>query len=240
MIMGITAFHYFVNFTQGKESGELILSIFSIINPTVTGVAALVVSFNHQYKDLGLRSKSFRYSYVAFGIAFLAAGGGEVLYFISDHVLEQPTFPSLVDILFVPFYPLILIYLYLNTRFFKPVFGVKHFGITILPTLIIVFYLVFLVDHEPNPRFFISLYYVVVSAISLAITIYATLIFKDSLVGKTWTLLLLGMITFTLADIVYYNLEVVNGYSLSHPVNLLWYVGYWIITYSLYKHPRSN
>jgi hypothetical protein len=240
MIMGITAFHYLVNFMQDKESSEFILSVFSIINPIITGIVALIISFRHKSRDLGLRSKIFRHSYVALAIAFLAAGGGEILYFVYDLILDEPAFPSPADILFIPFYPLVLVYLYLNVSFCKPEFGLRHLWIMILPTFIIVLYHVLLGKQDQDLQFYVSQYYVIVSAISLAFTIFATLIFKDGLLGKTWVLLLFGIISFTIADVTYYNLEVVDGYDLAHPVNLLWYVGYWIITYALYKHPSGK
>ncbi len=240
MIIGITAFHYLVNFMQDKEASEFILFIFSIISPIITGIVALLVSFRHNSKDLGLKSKMFRYSYITLAIAFLAAGGGEILYFVYDYVLEGPAFPSLADLLFIPFYPLVLAFLYLNTSFVKPTFSSSHLWIIMLPTMVIVLYLLLLEKQEQDLQFFLGMYYVVISAISLAFTIFATLIFKNSLLRKTWLFLLLGIIPFTAADVIYYNLEAVNGYDLAHPVNLLWYVGYWIITYALYKHPSGK
>ena len=240
IILGITTFHYLINFTQDEDTSEFVLSTFSIINPIATGIAALIVSFHHRFKDLGLKSKSFRFAYIALASAFLAAAGGEVLFFIYDYVLGEPAFPSPADVLFIPFYPLVLAFLYLNTSFCKPTFRLSHLWITILPTIIIVLYLVLLGKHEQDFQFFISLYYIVVSAVSLAFTIFAVLIFRGSLLGKTWMLLLLGIIPFTVADVVYYNLEAMNGYDLVHPVNLLWYTGYWIVTYALYKYPSRK
>lgn len=241
MILAIITFHYLVNFIPNDDETDIILSVFSIINPIITGLAALIVSSRYAQTNIGLRSKSFRYSYIALGVAYLAAAGGEVLFFIYDYFLGKPAFPSPADFLFIPFYPLVFVYLYLNTSFFKPVFSAKYFGVIMLPTLIIISYVIMLDSIKINQEFLISLYYIIVSSISLAFTVYAAIIFKDSLVGKTWLLLLLGMMTFTVADIVYYNLEATNSYDLAHPVNLLWYVGYWIITYALYKHPsRKN
>jgi hypothetical protein len=189
---------------------------------------------------LGLRSKIFRHSYVAIAIAFLAAGGGEILYLAYDLILEEPAFPSPADILFIPFYPLVLVYLYLNTSFCKPEFGLRHLWVMILPTFIIVLYHILLGKQVQDLQFYLSEYYVIISAVSLAFTIFATLIFKDGLLGKTWLLLLFGIVAFTIADVTYYNLEAIDGYDLAHPVNLLWYVGYWIITYALYKHPSGK
>jgi hypothetical protein len=240
MISSITAFHYLVNFMDDKEAGEFILSIFSVVNPTITGLAALIVSFRYQSTGLGLGRKHFRYSYIIFSAAFLAAAGGEILYFVYDYLLDEPAFPSPADILFFPFYPLILVYLYLNASFSKPEFGLRHIWIIILPTFIIIFYHILIGKREQDFQFFLSQYYIVVSAISLSFTIFATLIFKNSFLEKTWLLTLLGIIPFTVADVVYYNLEAIDGYDLAHPVNLLWYTGYWIITYALYKHPSNK
>jgi len=33
-------------------------------------------------------------------------------------------------------------------------------------------------------------------------------------------------------------IEIVEGYDLTHPVNTLWYAGYWIVAYALLKHKK--
>ena len=72
----------------------------------------------------------------------------------------------------------------------------------------------------------------------MALTILGTRIFKEGALGKTWMILLLGILALTVADDWYYYLEITGDYDLTHPVNILWYTGYWIIVYGLIKHKK--
>ena len=232
IVVSVTIFHYSSVYLE-QEISDLPSYFFSILNPVVTTIAAIVVTI--RYKS----TKVFFRSYLFLAIAYFCAAGGEIMYFLYDYVLGEPAFPSLADIFFVPFYPLVLGHIFLNVSFFKPRIKTKTLvWMIILPVSIVVFYLNLVWDAERDGVFFLSLYYIIVSATSLTMTIYGATIFRQGLMGKPWLLLLFGVIAFSIADVVYYNLEANDGYTLEHPVNLLWYAGYWIVTYALYKHRK--
>jgi hypothetical protein len=233
IVVSVTVFHYTSVYVLEKEFSDLPSYFFSILNPVGTTIAASVVAIRYR------STKVFFRSYLFLAIAYFCAAGGEIMYFLYDYVLEEPAFPSPADIFFVPFYPLVLGHLFLNVSFFKPKIRAKSLlWLIILPVSIVVFYLNLVWGTERDGMFFLSLYYIIVSATSLTMTIYGTTIFRKGVMGKPWLLLLFGVIAFSVADVVYYNLEANDGYTLEHPVNLLWYAGYWIVTYALYKHRK--
>jgi hypothetical protein len=233
IVVSVTIFHYTSVYVLQKDLSDLATYAFSILNPIGTTIAGFVVAV--RYKS----TKIFFKSYLFLAVAFFCATGGEVLYFLYEYVLEEPGFPSPADILFIPFYPLMLGHLFLNVSFFKPKIRARTLlWMTMLPVSLVVFYLNLVWGLERDGKFLLSLYYIVVSSISLTMTIYGASIFREGIMGKAWLLLLFGVISFSTADIIYYNLEANQGYTLEHPVNLLWYAGYWIITYALYKHKK--
>ncbi|QLH09294.1 hypothetical protein DSQ19_07255 [Candidatus Nitrosotenuis sp. DW1] len=70
---------------------------------------------------------------------------------------------------------------------------------------------------------------------TLSITAYGASLFRGGFVATAWFVLLVGLIINTGADVWYYQLESLDQYNLKSPVNVLWFIGYWIVTYSLYK-----
>jgi hypothetical protein len=233
IIVSVTAFHYSSIYFLEENASELAATIFSILNPIGTTIAAFVVAKRY------LPTKIFFKSYLFLAIAYLCAAGGEILYGLYDYVLDEPAYPSPADILFVPFYPLVLGHLFLNVSFFKPTIKARTLSwMILLPISLVLFYLNLAGDLRLEGIDLLSLYYITVSSISLTLTIYGASIFKEGIIGKSWLLLLFGIIGFAIADVVYYNLEAEQSYSLAHPVNLLWYGGYWITTYALYKHRK--
>lgn len=233
IVVSVTVFHYASIYLLQGDISDLVSSVFSILNPIVTTVAGFVIALRYR------STKIFFKSYLFLAIAYFCAAGGEVLYFLYDYVLEESAFPSPADILFVPFYPLVLGHLFLNVSFFKPKIRAKTLlWMMILPISFILFYLNLVWGFERDELFLLSLYYIIVSSVSLTMTIYGASIFREGIMGKAWLLLLFGIIAFSVADVIYYNLEANASYTLEHPVNLLWYAGYWIVTYALYKHRK--
>ena len=91
-------------------------------------------------------------------------------------------------------------------------------------------------DAEADFDFYFGLLFVSVSTTVLSLSILATSVFKQGVIGKAWLLLVIAITSLTIADAWYYYLETFDQYSLEHPVNLFWYVGYWLAVYALIKH----
>jgi hypothetical protein len=72
----------------------------------------------------------------------------------------------------------------------------------------------------------------------LALALLGAIVFRGGSLGIVWILLLLGVLVTSIGDIWYFYLELFDGYGSGHPVELLWYAGYWIIFYALYKHRK--
>lgn len=91
---------------------------------------------------------------------------------------------------------------------------------------------------EPNFEFYYGMAFVTASSIVLALALLSSLVFRGGVLGIAWVLMLLGLFLTNVGDVWYFYLETFNAYVDGHPVELLWYSGYWVITYGLYKHKK--
>lgn len=219
------------------SKNDLFVYVFSIACPITAGIASLVISKGY---STSITSKVFQRGFLCLGIALFFTATGDFIYFIYD---VDNTYPSIADIFYFPFYPLVIIHLLLNIRFFKydfPKVLLKEkkdlTWLIAIPSVIFIFYIMLNYDLSISVETLLSDYYVAIVAISLSLSVYAVKIFKEGALGKPWILLLFGILIFDVADVVYYHLESLNSYDALNPINMLWNIGYMIIFYSLIKH----
>lgn len=231
IIAAVIGFHSLVNFTE--NSGELIYA-FSIIIPGIVAVFSFITA--KKYSGTLVYFKA----YVALGIGFLGIFLGEVTYLIYEQILELDPYPSIADVFFFLFYLMISIYLIFNIRFFAPKTQLwEKIIVGIIPVAITLVYLLLTISEELSFDFYYGMVFVIATSIALGLAVYAARIFKEGLLGTAWLILVIGILMLVGGDIWYYYIELFEGYSLDHIVNLFWYGGYLVILYALYKHKSS-
>lgn len=235
IIFSVFIFHTYVNNFSSTENADLIISIFSFLNPLVVTIAAFIVAI--KYIDAGI----YRKSYIFLGFAYLGIFLGEVTYLVYDIVLQLDPYPSIADIFFFMQYPLAIAYLILNIRFFASFSNKYKIWIILLPLLILISYSSSALTElgEAGFDFFYGLVFVTSAGVLLAFAVLGSTIFREGLIGKAWMILVIGILSLTIGDTWYYYLELSGEFELAHPVNLFWYAGYWIIIYALYKHKKT-
>ncbi|MCV0400781.1 MAG: histidine kinase [Nitrosopumilus sp.] len=234
IIISVIIFHITINYGLELENADIVISIFSFLNPLAVAIASFIVSV--KYIDAGL----YRKAYLALGFAYLMIFLGELTYLIYDIFLGIDPYPSVADVFFFMQYPLTLAYLILNIRFFSTFTNKSKIWIISLPTTILLIYatIAFSELGEAGFDFFYGISFVASASILLSFAILGATIFREGLLGKAWMILVIGILSLTIGDIWYYYLEFLGEFDLTHPVNLFWYAGYWIIIYALYKHKK--
>lgn len=234
IISAVIIFHIIINYGLELENADLVISIFSFLNPLAVTIASFIVAA--KYINAGL----YRKAYVLLGFAYLMIFLGELTYLIYDLILGIDPYPSIADVFFFLQYPLTLAYLILNIRFFASFTKKSKMWVICLPLLIIVTYasISYTELGEAGFDFFYGIAFVASASTLLAFAVLGATIFRDGLLGKAWMILVIGILSLTVGDIWYYYLEYLGEFDLTHPVNLFWYVGYWIIIYALYKHKK--
>lgn len=187
-------------------------------------------------------SKIFGKAYLVLGLAFVSYFVGEMIYLYLDMLGETP-YPAIqADLFYFMFYPLVTLYLIINIRFFRPKLSLKHkiLLVLIFPTSGIGYsYITYSVDAINSFEYFYGLIFMIFASVPLSFSILGATIFNQTVLGSIWRLMTLGIAISTIADILYYFLEIIGEYNGTHPVNTLWMISYMIIFYALYKHIKT-
>ncbi len=236
--VAVVSFHLYVNYVAEPADSDVIISIFSFINPLAVAIAGFVVF--SRYKDAAV----FGRSYLALSVGYFMIFLGEITYLLYDLFLNIDPYPSIADVFFFAQYPLLLVHLILNIRFFYPEFSrrAKAWIVALPASILFVYFVSSFVEAGQlvsNFDFYYGIIFVTASSATLAFAILGSSIFKEGVLGKAWLLLVFGIMFNTAGDTWYYLLETYDQYSLTHPVNLLWYAGYWVVVYALYKHKKA-
>lgn len=236
LILGMAiSFQAFITMTPSSEELDIFIASVSILNPLVASVASFVVA--QRYGG----SQVFGKAYLALGLGLFMMFLGESMWYYFLYFLEIEPFPSIVDVFFFAFYPLSAVHIITNVRFFqaKMTYQSKTM-LAVLPLVIIGIYSAISLQTigEPNFEFYYGMAFVAASAVLLALALLGSLVFRGGVLGIAWVLMLLGLLLTNVGDVWYFYLETFGAYEDGHPVELLWYGGYWIITYGLYKHKK--
>ena len=89
-----------------------------------------------------------------------------------------------------------------------------------------------------NYKFYHGIIPIIGSSSVLAMTLFATNVFRNGLIEISWALLAIGIFLSSIGDVWYYYLEFLGEYSTTHELNLFWYVSSWVIVHSLIKHKQ--
>ncbi len=191
-------------------------------------------------------AKVFQKAHFALSFAYFGIFLGEITYLIYDlYIPDVDPYPSIADIFFFIQYPLILVHLFLNIRFFSPKMAIKSkiwivgFPIFVLGTFTVLSQITAEEDIFTNFDYWYGAIFVTASALTLSVAVIGAILFKGGVIGKAWFLLVIGILFNTIGDVWYYNLEIFSEYSLVHPVNLFWYAGYLLVIYALVKHKNT-
>lgn len=233
----VISFHIIVNFVVTPEDSETIVSVFSILNPLIVTSIGFFVAM--KYRGTQVFGKSLIYLSFGFLSVFLA----EVTYSIYDIIFDIDPYPSIADIFFFMLYPLLIAYLVINIKFFtKKINNYAKIWIIAMPIAVLAGYSTLSISEEIDILgfdFWYGIIFVYIVSQTLSIAVVGAAILKQGIIGKAWLLLAIGILLLMIGDVWYYNLELFEGYDLTHPVNLFWYGGYWIIVYGLYKHKKD-
>jgi len=257
VIAGIVlGFHFLVNYLGESEStmssSDALVSGFSLIIPISVSIFAFLTS--RRYSGALVYSKA----YVMLGVAFLLMFFAEVTYIVYDLVLDLDPYPSIADVFFFLFYPLIIAYLIINLKFFAPKISKSGLaliiGMPIIATISYVYLIIApyltettlsefgifeIIEDFGSFDFYYGIIFIAAASVTLGLAIHTATIFRGGLIGTAWLILVVGIILNLIGDTWYYYSEVTTGYALTDPVNLCWYSSYLLILYALYKHKKA-
>jgi len=236
IIAGLLVYQFYLYSFKNPDDPNI-----EIVETTVTTITALVASAaGFLIAKRYWKSNIFGMSYLALASGMLCNAVAERIYYFLEQQGQTPS-PSVADWVWLAFYPLTFYHLARNIKFFKPKIStpVKAFVI-LLPVVItgVYAFLDFGQEQGLTTNYFLGLAYIVGSSVILSAAILGAIIFRQGTLGTPWLILAIGIVLTTLGDNWYSYLDVYNQYSITHPLNLLWYGGYLVMAYALYKHKK--
>ena len=185
-------------------------------------------------------SKVFGRAYFTLGLAFFATFVAEFIYVYFLDILNQEA-PVVADYFLIVFYPLLLVHLVINIRYFSDKLSVfQKITIGLVPGLLTLIYtlLVFSKPFDEVSYFLYSLIFVVFSSLQLGLVFVGFSLFRQTVLFGAWLLLLIGIFVGTIGDIAY-NYSVIFDNSWIESASALWIGSNIVMLYALYKHQKS-
>jgi len=236
IIIALIAVIYQIYISEFVDDEEISFADFSYgLGGLVVGITALFVA--KRYKG----SPVFGKTYLALSIGFILLFVGDLIYNYYLYVLEEDPYPSMADVVWLGFYFFTGYHLVKNIQYFKKNLGWgAKIGVPALASVIVIGFAIFTLDtlYEDPMVYFTSESYVIASAAILSLAILGATVFKNSVLGIAWFMLVCGIFLYTFADIWYYYLEEIGEYDITHVVNTLWLLSNSFMVYSLYKHKK--
>jgi len=238
LIIAGLAIGYQIYIMEFVDEEETSFADFSYgISSLAVGITGLFVA--KRYKG----SPVFGKTYLALAIGFiLLFVGDSIVYNYYLYVLEEDPYPSIADAFFIGFYFFTGYHLVKNIKYFKKDLGLgSKIGVPILAGIMVAIFGMFTIETlEEDPLiFYMGILYVVASAVMLSLAILGLTVFRHSVLGMAWVMLVIGLLLYSFADAWYYYLEEMEVFSITHPVNTLWLLSNIFMVYALYKHKKT-
>jgi len=199
------------------------------------GIAGLFVA--KRYKGSAIFGKT--YFILAIGFLLLFVGDSVYNYYLI--VLDEDPYPSIADVFFIAFYFFTGYHLVKNITYFKKDLGWgSKIGVPALAISMVIAFGMFTIETlEDDPTvFYMGILYVIASAVILSLAILGAAVFRHSVLGIAWFMLVTGIFLYAFADVWYYYLEEIEEFTITHPVNTLWLLSDIFLVYALYNHKK--
>lgn len=203
-------------------------------------------------------SKVFGRAYLALALGYTSYCVGWVLWFVYEisYQVENP-YPYYPDIGYFGFFPFALYHLRTNIAYFKRKLDTRQKLVLIsIPVCASLGYLIlgivpldssggiFKLEIQSMPAYDFEFYkelvtgfaFVFVTSLVFSYAIIGTQIFRNTVLGSAWGLLLGGFSLNAFADIPYYYFELFGVFERAMPMTGLWMASTMIVCYALYKH----
>ena len=238
VLIAVLAITYQIYISEFVDEEETSFADFSYgLSSLAVGITALFVA--KRYKG----SPVFGKTYLALAIGFiLLFVGDSIVYNYYLYVLEEDPYPSLADAFFIAFYFFTGYHLVKNIKYFKKDLSIgSKIGVPVLAIAFIAafgLYTIETLDDDPIV-YYMGILYVSASAAILSLAILGLTVFRHSVLGIAWFMLVIGIFFYSFADVWYYYLEEIEEFTIIHPVNTLWLISNIFMVYALYKHKKT-
>ncbi|MGI0089653.1 MAG: hypothetical protein ACREAF_04850 [Nitrosopumilaceae archaeon] len=203
-------------------------------------------------------SQVFGRAYLSLALGYAAYFIGWLLWFIYEifYQVENP-YPYWPDLGYFAFYPFSIYHLRTNIHYFKRKLNTSQkiiiFGIPVGVTIVYAFFGLVPIEApegiatltiQPIPEYdqlfykeyFAGLAFMFATTLVFSYAVVGAQVFRGTVLGNAWGLLLVGFALNTFADVRYYFFELFGIFDRADISTGLWMAGTLIVCYALYKH----
>lgn len=237
LIIAALGIGYQIYIMEFVDEEEISFADFSYgLSSLAVGITGLFVA--KRYKG----SPIFGKTYLILAIGFILLFVGDAIYNYYWMVLDEDPYPSIADAFFIGFYFFTGYHLVKNIKYFKKDLGWgSKIGVPILALGMVAVFALFTIETlEEDPLvYYMGILYLIASAAMLSLAILGLTVFRHSVLGIAWVMLVIGLLLYSFADAWYYYLEEMEVFSITHPVNTMWLLSNIFMVYALYKHKKT-
>ncbi|QLH10904.1 HAMP domain-containing sensor histidine kinase [Nitrosarchaeum sp. AC2] len=209
------------------------LPIYTIITGVLIIMAIWALSSADRISEISKKSLVFLV------LAFCSWFAAEQMWNLYEHVLFIDPYPSIADF----FYIIAPIFMFISlVIFLKPLrdhIKKKHIAFAlIVSTSILIPILAITFQANIETEFFeiaVALIYPIVDAVLLIPAIISIILSFKINKNSFWTLILIGIVSFIIADNLYLILVIDEAYFDGHPIDILWLISYVAWSFAMYK-----
>ena len=182
-------------------------------------------------------SRVFGRSFLALGAAYTAVFAGEALYYFHlDPSGAHDGWEGVAEALFLTSYPLFVIHVLINTRYFAGRMG-RRMVVPAGASAAVAGYVAWV--GLAAPQVWAGALHVAASVALLGYAALAFITFRHTALHAPWTLLLSGITLGTAGDIMYRHAYALELYAFGDPSTGLWVASCMVVIYALYRHYRA-
>jgi signal transduction histidine kinase len=240
--LGIGVYFYFIR-RLGGEDMVLFSDIYRILASWIASVTAFVVYYLvYKYsKERGFAVRGATWAWI--GLACLSWCVGRVLYLYFEVVLHEVPFPSWADLFSSLFYLLFTLALFTEYHqrdvILTPRQSYEIAFLTVIMTAASGYFIIYpsiantsisLLESLLGILYPLGSIVLVYSVLNMLVTI------ERPTAQRPWLLVLLGLLSYTLADSSYTYMALKDRYTSGNPLDIGWVLGFALVTLGAYEH----
>ena len=228
----VSAFVVLVANLFGVKSATLVGNLLYI--PTAGTFVVVTAWVSSRFGLGGTYGKALLF-FVIFAVLWFVA---EMIWAFNELVLEIDPYPSIADAFWLAGYPFIFIFMVLYLKPFRKSISKKIFSISVIIPLILVAVTIFdTLKVEKENQFFLFLLtisYPILDALILVPAVIGIILFLKGEISILWSLISLGILSVSLADIGFFITQYNYTYYTGHPIEIFFYWSYIFWTFGAY------
>jgi hypothetical protein len=217
----------------GESTAVLVGNLLYI--PVGGSFAILAVYTSLRFGLGGTLGKAWLFFAIFGGLWFIA----EMIWAYNDLILGIDPYPSIADVFWLVGYPLIFTFMLFYLKFVKKAISKEKIVFAVIIPLVIIGLTIAVAlqikVEDGFGVFLLTVSYPILDSIILAPAIIGIILFLKGEVDLLWSLISLGILSVSIADIGFFITQYNFTYYTGHPIEIFFYWAYILFSFGVYS-----